>query len=126
MNYHLDTCILLEILLQQQKKEKCKEFINNNDLLFISDFSFHSIGVTLFRTKYFDKYISFVNDVAPRITITSLSQNEYQNIPSISKKYNFDFDDSYQFALSKTNEFNFVTLDAHFNQANNDIKITFL
>jgi len=126
MNYHLDTCVLLEILLQQQKKEKCKEFINNNDSLFISDFSFHSIGVILFRTKSFNEYISFANDIAPKIKIISLSQNDYQHIPSIAQNHNFDFDDAYQFTLAKTNDFHFVTLDAHFSKLNNAIKITFL
>ncbi len=42
----IDTNIFLEILLDQEKKNICKEFLNYNiDHLFLSDFSLHSIGV---------------------------------------------------------------------------------
>ena len=48
MSYLLDTNIFLEILLNQDKKEKAKMFIFDNiERLFISDFSLHSIGVIL-------------------------------------------------------------------------------
>ncbi len=48
--YLLDTNIFLEILLGQEKKDECKKFlIANEDNIFISDFSLHSIGVILFR-----------------------------------------------------------------------------
>lgn len=46
--YLIDTNIFLEILLNQDKKEICKNFLSENfNLLHISDFSIHSIGVIL-------------------------------------------------------------------------------
>jgi predicted nucleic acid-binding protein len=45
MPFLFDTNIFLEILLGQEKKETCKELLNNNiGNIFISDFSLHSIG----------------------------------------------------------------------------------
>jgi len=50
--YLLDTNIFLEILLDQEKKSACQKFISkNSDKIAISDFSFHSIAVILFRYK---------------------------------------------------------------------------
>jgi predicted nucleic acid-binding protein len=46
--YLLDTNILLEILLQQEKSSECEHFMNNNlGAIAISDFTLHSIGVIL-------------------------------------------------------------------------------
>lgn len=46
----IDTNIFLEILLKQDKKEKCKKLLYENiGNLHITDFSLHSIGVILFR-----------------------------------------------------------------------------
>ncbi len=48
--YLIDTNILLEVLLAQEKSEKCKSFLNKNATeLHLTDFSLHSIGVILFR-----------------------------------------------------------------------------
>ena len=61
--YLLDTNIILEVLLSQQKKETCKNFLNlffGN--LYLSDFSLHSIGVILFRENKSKLYQMFVND----------------------------------------------------------------
>jgi uncharacterized protein len=50
MAYLFDTNIFLEILLDQNKKDKSKKIISENiDELFISDFSLHSIGVILIK-----------------------------------------------------------------------------
>jgi predicted nucleic acid-binding protein len=46
--YFIDTNVFLEILLAQDKKDICKDFLNSNvENLSISDFSLHSIGVIL-------------------------------------------------------------------------------
>jgi len=46
----IDTNIFLEILLEQEKKEDCKKFLNDHiGNLHITDFSLHSIGVILFK-----------------------------------------------------------------------------
>ena len=48
--YLIDTNVFPEVLLAQEKRELCKNFLNANiGSLYISDFSLHSIGVILFR-----------------------------------------------------------------------------
>ena len=47
--YLIDTNVFLEVLLAQEKKQICKDFLKVNiEKLNISDFSLHSIGVILF------------------------------------------------------------------------------
>ncbi len=47
MPYLVDTNIFLELMLEQKEKNTVKQLLNQLDesKLFISDFSFHSIGV---------------------------------------------------------------------------------
>jgi uncharacterized protein len=73
MPYLFDTNIFLEILLDQNKKDKSKKIISENiDKLFISDFSLHSIGVILIKQKKFQIYKDFLSDIMPHASILSL------------------------------------------------------
>ena len=50
--YLIDTNIFLEILLSQEQKDICKEFlVSKIEQIYISDFSLHSIGVILFKNN---------------------------------------------------------------------------
>jgi len=52
-----DTNVFLEILLDQDKGEKCKRFLNKHiQDIFITDFSLHSIGVILLRQEQGEIY----------------------------------------------------------------------
>ena len=69
----VDTNVFLEILLGQEKKETCKQFLDNNiGNLNISDFSLHSIGVILFRYNKEDVFQRFIQDVMPQVRLLSL------------------------------------------------------
>ena len=62
----LDTNIFLEIFLKQNKERDCKKFLTNNvEYLHITDFSFHSIGVILFKYNLEDVFQKFIEDVLP-------------------------------------------------------------
>ena len=62
--YLIDTNIFLEVLLAQEKKEICKDFLETNfENLTISDFFLHSIGVILFRSNKEQVFEEFVRDV---------------------------------------------------------------
>jgi len=122
-----DTNVFLEILLGQQKMELCQQLLNEKKgYIYISDFSLHSIGVILFRYKKSAIFQSFIEDVMDKIQIVSLSRNNYNNIHDVSKKYNLDFDDSYQYMIAKENGFTLVTLDTDFKKIQDTIDILFL
>jgi len=123
----VDTNIFLEILLEQTKKESCKNFLNNNiGNLNISDFSLHSVGVHLIKNKQYEVFKRFAKDVLPEINLITLPKDLYAEVVSIAKKYNLDFDDSYQCAIAKEFDFSISTMDNDFKRAKDFIAVDFI
>lgn len=124
--YLLDTNIFLEILLGQEKKDECKKFlIANEDNIFISDFSLHSIGVILFRHKKQNIFQTFIQDIISKIRVLNLPYSEYELLGNLSSKLNLYFDDLYQYSIAKYYDLQIVTMDTDFKRVK-DIKINFL
>ena len=125
--YLIDTNIFLEILLNQKKKDKCKKFLlKNQSELNISDFSLYSIGIVLFREKLFDDYENFLQDILQNeFFLMSIPVEQHSEIMESSKKFNLDFDDSYQYSLAKSEDLKIVTMDKDFRNVK-DIEIIFL
>jgi predicted nucleic acid-binding protein len=127
MSYLVDTNIFLEILLEQEKKEICKDFLESNiGEIFISDFSLHSIGVILFKYNKVKLFSTFLEDTLDKIEILTLSKEKYEEIVDISDQYKLDFDDSYQFLLSQENEITLATQDNDFQIVDKVISVLFL
>jgi len=60
----MDTNVRLECLLDQERSWKVGRFLDqaSSDQLFITDFSFHSIGIVLSRLNCVDAFLQFVRD----------------------------------------------------------------
>jgi len=122
----VDTNVFLEILLRQQKKEKCKEFLNNNiGKLNITDFSLHSIGVILFRYDRKGIFEKFVKDITLKVKLLTLPIELYKEIIKANKVLNLDFDDAYQYRTAKHYGLKVVTMDKDFERVV-DMEIQFL
>ena len=127
MSYLLDTNIFLEILLDQDKKEICKNFLEAHiGEIFISDFSLHSIGVILYKNNKADLFNAFIEDTLDKLEIITLSKEKYKEIINIYNQHKLDFDDSYQFLLSQENQMTMATQDADFKNVENIISVQFL
>jgi len=127
MSYLLDTNIFLEILLDQDKKEVCKKFLQTHaGEIFISDFSLHSIGVILYRNNKPDIFNQFLEDTLDKIEIITLSKEKYREIGDLYNKYKLDFDDSYQFLLAQEHQMAIATQDADFKIVDKKISVQFL
>ncbi len=121
-----DTNIFLEILLQQKKSVVCKEFLNQNaSSVFISDFSLHSIGIVLLKSKAIDVFRKFLDDTLPTIRISSLPANSYESLFEAAQKFALDFDDAYQHAVAKSFNLKIATMDQDFRRVD-DIDVIFL
>lgn len=126
MMFLVDTNIFIEILLQQEKSDICKKFLSDNeDNILISDFSLHSIGVILFRTKKQDLFDIFLDDIFEKQRILTLKHDDYQKLCEISKYHGTDFDDSYQYLIAKTNDLKIATMDNDFKRFK-DIDVIFI
>jgi predicted nucleic acid-binding protein len=124
--YLLDTNIFLEILLNQEKKLACQEFISkNSDKIAISDFSFHSIAVILFRYKKNSILKEFYNDIILKIQVLNLPKSAYKSLINNMSKVELDFDDMYQYSIAKHFNLEIVTMDTDFEKVS-DLKVIFL
>ncbi|MFH1563671.1 MAG: PIN domain-containing protein [Nitrospirota bacterium] len=122
----VDTNIFLEILLKQDKKEKCKNFLYENiGNLHVTDFSLHSIGVILFRYKKEDIFQKFIEDFMLTTELLTLQMDLYKWIVMVRKDLNLDFDDAYQYSIAKYYELKLVTMDKDFERVK-DLDILFL
>jgi predicted nucleic acid-binding protein len=124
--YLLDTNIFLEILLDQKKKLICQEFLSkNSDRIAITDFSFHSIAVILFRYKKQAILKDFYTDIISKIQVLNLPKSAYESLIDNTSKVELDFDDMYQYSIAKHFNLEIVTMDTDFKKVP-DLKVIFL
>jgi uncharacterized protein len=115
MMYLADTNIFLEILLDQEKRGVCEKFLSQNiGRTSLSDFSFHSIGVILFRGGKENFFQEFIGDIIPLISVLSLPVDLAESTVQARKDFNFDFDDAYQYSLAQHYGLKIVTMDKDF------------
>jgi len=119
MKYLIDTNIWLERLLDQEKSETVSLFLDQIplEIVFVSDFTIHSIGVILSRVKKFVVFSDFLKDLFFNAQIEQLSLNpaELMHVISNMQEYNLDFDDAYQLTISQKHNLTIVTFDKDFN-----------
>lgn len=122
----IDTNILLEILLKQDRKDDCKDFLNRNaGNIHLTDFSLHSIGVICFRYGKEKTFQRFLDDILPLVDLITLPLDRYAEVIKNRKKLNLDFDDSYQYTVAKYFDLKIVTMDNDFKKVK-DIEVLFL
>lgn len=125
--YLIDTNVFLEILLNQNKKRECKEFLHKHtDSIVISDFSLHSIGVILLRNDKAATFRKFADDIVSQIEIVSLPKEQYSEITKLNKATKLDFDDSYQCLVAHELDLSIVTMDKDFKKAPQSVTVLFL
>jgi len=125
--YLVDSSVFLEVLLTQEKRDTCKNFLDSNfGNLYISDFSLHSIGVILLKNKREEIFQRFTTDVIPSVGIITLSKRSYENLVGTKNQFGLDFDDTYQYMVAKEYGLEIVTLDSDFKKVSDYINIWFL
>jgi uncharacterized protein len=119
---YLDTNIFLEILLSQAKKEECKslleKFRKGEKLGIVTDFSVHSIMVTLYNYDNLQSLKIFLSSLTGykglRIYPTDL-KSEIEAV-ELATQNKIDMDDAIQYQVApETNAEAVVSFDKHFN-----------
>lgn len=120
MNILIDTNVILEVILDQEKSLEAKSFLmkieENN--LFITDFSLHSIGLLLFQRNQHKVFEQIYDDmiIGAGIIVLSLKIEEIKNLIQVSKQFDLDFDDAYQYFIAKKNNLTVVSFDKDFDR----------
>jgi uncharacterized protein len=118
--YLVDTNIWLERLLEQERAEEVREFLEQvtTGQLLISDFSYHSIGVILHRLKKLPALEKFTQDVFidGGVGLVSVRPGEISELVKAIELYGFDFDDAYQFVAAEKYQAIIVSFDSDFDR----------
>lgn len=116
----LDTNIILEIALEQEKAQECVNLLEQYDKIdfFISDFSIHSIGVILNKRNNLEKFDKLIEDL--RLVLKAiLSLDHYYDLKrliNIMKAFDLDFDDAYQYRIAEKYKLTIVSFDKDFDK----------
>ncbi|MFZ1080420.1 MAG: PIN domain-containing protein [Candidatus Kryptoniota bacterium] len=118
--YLVDTNIWLERLLDQERSEEVGRFLNEvpTDELFMTDFSFHSIGIAMQKLNRLDGFLKFVNDVFIRgaVTLLRVEPDKSEEIVQVVQRFNLDFDDAYQYVVAAAHDLLLLSFDSDFDR----------
>jgi len=120
MRLLIDTNILLEVLLEQDRAEEAKQLLSMTEEheFFISDFSLHSIGLLLFRRHQRDVFRRLLADMLLNagVAMLSLFVGQMETVIRAAQQFNLDFDDAYQYAIAEHYALTIISLDADFDR----------
>ena len=118
--YLVDTNIWLERLLDQDRSEEVRDFLQrvSSDRLYLTDFTLHSIGIVLLKLQEGETLSRFVQDVLIEggVRLVGLQPDDVTSIVDAAGKYGLDFDDAYQYAASAKFNFQIVSFDSDFDR----------
>lgn len=118
--YLVDTNIWLERLLDQTRSDEVRLFLDQvlSEHLFITDFTFHSIGVVMSRLKRMDALLCFVQDafIDGAVVLVRLRPEDTARLVQIVEQFALDFDDAYQYAAAEKHGLTLVSFDAQFDR----------
>lgn len=117
-SFLVDTNIWLERLLEQEKTEEVKQFLEIIPVenISISDFTLHSIGIILFKHKKTSLFNEFIYDLFSRggVQLIQLNPFDQLDLAEVNRKYKLDFDDAYQYNLTEKYNLHLVSFDRDF------------
>lgn len=120
--YLIDTNILLEFLLDQEKSDECQEFLEKVDegeiTGILTVYSLHSAAVILEELKSLDEYREFLHTINnfEGLYLHSLTTEEEIKVCKDSEYQELTFDDSYQYRTAKNLDIPIVSLDNDFDK----------
>ena len=116
--YLLDTNILLELLLDQDRADEVEPFIREQAPLYVSDFSFHSLGVILLRGGHPDIFLRVSQDLFVRggVGLLSLDFEDMEAVVQAAQRFRLDFDDAYQYVAAARYDLTIISFDGDFDR----------
>jgi predicted nucleic acid-binding protein len=125
--YLIDTNIWLERLLNQEKSEEVRRFLDSvpSENLYITDFTLHSIGVILHRLKKLNVLIKFVQDIFinGKVNLVHLGAIDMLRVVDVMKDFNLDFDDAYQYVAAEKYDLIIISFDKDFDRTKKGRKL---
>ncbi|MBN1254883.1 MAG: type II toxin-antitoxin system VapC family toxin [Deltaproteobacteria bacterium] len=118
MKLLIDTNIVLEVILEQDKSEEVRTLLSKPEEheFFITDYALHSIGLLLFRRKLHHVLRQFLHDmlINAGMMVAALPVEDMETVIVASEKFTLDFDDAYQYAVAEKYDYTLVSFDSDF------------
>jgi predicted nucleic acid-binding protein len=118
--YLIDSNIILELLLGRDKSGEVERFLQKipQEELFITEFSFYSIGIYLIQRKMSKAFMEMVQDlfINGEVQQIRLRPEDMDALVKASNEFSLDFDDAYQYVASEKYNLTLVSLDADFDR----------
>lgn len=120
--YLVDTNIWLERLLDQQRSEEIRRFLSQvlSDKLFMTDFSFHSIGIAM---QKLDRLSGFLKFIVGAVTLLRVDAAQSKEIVRVIRQFSLDFDDAYQYVVAESNNLVLLRFDTDFDRTERKRKV---
>jgi predicted nucleic acid-binding protein len=122
----VDTNVWLELLLEQKKAKDVRGFLGSVDsnLLFITDFAFHSIEIVLTELEHIEALLQFVQDtfLDGAVHLIHLKPSDIKSIVAVMNDFNLDFDDAYQYVAAEQYGLTIISFDSDFNRTEKGYK----
>ena len=118
--YLLDTNILVEFVLDQQKADEVGEFLRviPPEQIFFTEFSLYSMSILLVRRKRYDTLTRILDDLfAPGgVQIIRVRPMDIKNVARVTKELDLDFDDAYQYVAAEIFNLELISFDKDFDR----------
>ena len=118
--YLVDTNVWLERLLDQERSEEVGRFLDMvpSEQLFVTDFTFHSIGVILSRLNRGVAFLQFVRDafIDGAVCLVHLEPEDMNVLLKVMEKFQLNFDDAYQYVAAERYDLTIVSFDSDFDR----------
>ena len=118
--YLLDTNILIELLLDQEKAGDVEQLLHSvpPSRLWFSEFSLYSVGIILIRRRMYDVLARILDDLfgPGGIRVIRLEVEDMAEIASTARRFNLDFDDAYQYTVASKYGYILVSFDEDFDR----------
>ncbi|GBC76758.1 tRNA(fMet)-specific endonuclease VapC [bacterium HR08] len=120
MKYLVDTNVWLELLLDRERAESVRAFLDHHaghDLA-LTEFSLYPIGLILTRLDKGVLFAEFIHDVFLNAGVRRLvlDAEHLSRIPAVMSQFHLDFDDAYQYVAAEAHDLVLVSFDADFDR----------
>ncbi|MCH7674009.1 type II toxin-antitoxin system VapC family toxin [candidate division KSB1 bacterium] len=116
----VDTNIWLERILDQDKSHQVQSFLQqiSSNKLFITDFTYHSIGVIITNLGHGDAFDRFTQDIFidGAVSLIRLKPEASKQLIEVIDQFKLDFDDAYQYLAAELNDLTIVSFDKDFDK----------
>lgn len=113
--YLLDTSVILELLLDQEKADDVERLLRETqaERLYLTEFTLYSLGIVLMRRKRHKTFLQAVDELlmAGGVRLIRLTVRDLKAVVDASRNFNLDFDDAYQYAAAEKRNLLIVSFD---------------